>query len=103
MNQEFSISSKGEALSGKTSILHANAERMNILEALGADVVSLGNEHAAGYGQDALKENMELLKKCRNGICRSRNRCRRCCAAGVFDHQWNQDWIYISFRHGRFL
>gem|GEM_PF-129265 len=61
-NQEFSISSKGEALSGKTSILHANAERMNILEALGADVVSLGNEHAAGYGQDALKENMELLK-----------------------------------------
>ena len=62
LNQEFSISSKGEALSGKTSILHANAERMNILEALGADVVSLGNEHAAGYGQDALKENMELLK-----------------------------------------
>ena len=41
MNQEFSISSKGEALSGKTSILHANAERMNILEALGADIVSL--------------------------------------------------------------
>ena len=62
LNQEFSISSKGEALSGKTSILHANAERMNILEALGADVVSLGNEHAAGYRQDALKENMELLK-----------------------------------------
>ena len=62
LNQEFSISSKGEALSGKTSILHANAERMNILEALGADIVSLGNEHAAGYGQDALKENMELLK-----------------------------------------
>ncbi|MDY2661035.1 MAG: CapA family protein [[Ruminococcus] gnavus] len=62
LNQEYSISSTGEALSGKTSVLHANAERMKILEALGADVVSLGNEHAAGYGQDALKENLELLK-----------------------------------------
>ena len=43
--------------------MHANADRMKILESLGADVVSLGNEHAADFGRDALKENMELLKK----------------------------------------
>lgn len=61
LNQEYSISSKGEALEGK-GVLHANADRMKILEGLGADVVSLGNEHAADFGQDALKENLELLK-----------------------------------------
>ena len=61
LNQECSISSEGEALEGK-GVLHANADRMKILEGLGADVVSLGNEHAADYGQDALKENLELLK-----------------------------------------
>lgn len=61
LNQECSISSKGEALEGK-GVLHANADRMKILEGLGTDVVSLGNEHAADFGQDALKENLELLK-----------------------------------------
>lgn len=61
LNQECSISSKGEALEGK-GVLHANVDRMKILENLGADVVSLGNEHAADFGQDALKENLELLK-----------------------------------------
>lgn len=61
LNQECSISSEGEALEGK-GVLHANADRMKILEGLGADVVSLGNEHAADFGQDALKENLELLK-----------------------------------------
>ena len=61
LNQECSISSKGEALEGK-GVLHANADRMKILESLGADVVSLGNEHAVDFGQDALKENLELLK-----------------------------------------
>lgn len=61
LNQECSISSEGEALEGK-GVLHASADRMKILEGLGADVVSLGNEHAADFGQDALKENLELLK-----------------------------------------
>lgn len=61
LNQECSISSEGEALEGK-GVLHANADRLKILEGLGADVVSLGNEHAADFGQDALKENLELLK-----------------------------------------
>lgn len=61
LNQECSISSEGEALEGK-GVLHANADRMKILEGLGADVVSIGNEHAADFGQDALKENLELLK-----------------------------------------
>lgn len=61
LNQECSISSEGEALEGK-GVLHANADRMKILEGLGADIVSLGNEHAADFGQDALKENLELLK-----------------------------------------
>lgn len=61
LNQECSISSEGEALEGK-GVFHANADRMKILEGLGADVVSLGNEHAADFGQDALKENLELLK-----------------------------------------
>lgn len=61
LNQECSISNEGEALEGK-GVLHANADRMKILEGLGADVVSLGNEHAADFGQDALKENLELLK-----------------------------------------
>ena len=61
LNQECSISSEGEALEGK-GVLHANTDRMKILEGLGADVVSLGNEHAADFGQDALKENLELLK-----------------------------------------
>ena len=61
LNQECSVSSEGESLEGK-GVLHANADRMKILEGLGADVVSLGNEHAADFGQDALKENLELLK-----------------------------------------
>ena len=61
LNQECSISSEGEALEGK-GVLHANADRMKILEGLGADVVSLGNEHAADFGQDALKEILDFFK-----------------------------------------
>ena len=67
LNQECSISSEGEALEGK-GVLHANADRMKILEGLGADVVSLGNEHAADFGQDALKENLELLKNAKIAV-----------------------------------
>ncbi len=60
----------------RKGVLHANADRMKILEGLGADVVSLGNEHAAGYGQDALKENLELLKNARIAACWGRSRCQ---------------------------
>jgi len=98
LNQECSISSEGEALEGK-GVLHANADRMKILEGLGADVVSLGNEHAADFGQDALK----AFKECKDSGCWGRSRCKSGKTAGISNREWNQNRIYSGIRRGRYI
>lgn len=61
LNHEYAISSRGEPLEGKYYTFRAKPERMELLEAMGTDIVSLANNHVYDYGPDALIDTADLL------------------------------------------
>lgn len=62
INNEFSIGTRGEPLKNKTWTFQAKPERIQVLKDLGADIVSLGNNHVYDYGETAFIDTMEHLK-----------------------------------------
>ena len=50
MNNEFSITERGSALEGKTWTFRAHPDTVQIHKELGADIVSLANNHVYDYG-----------------------------------------------------
>lgn len=63
MNNEFVYSDCEEALPGKAYTFRANLERVSMLQELGADIVSLGNNHTYDYGEEGLFDTMEVLEE----------------------------------------
>lgn len=63
MNNEFVYSDCEEALPGKAYTFRADLERIALLQELGADIVSLGNNHTYDYGEEGLLDTMEVLEK----------------------------------------
>lgn len=63
LNHEYSISDRGEPLEGKLYTFRAKPERMELLKEMGTDLVSLANNHVYDYGEDALLDTLDLLKK----------------------------------------
>lgn len=63
LNNEFTYSNRGEALSGKYYTFRANPERVEILKTLGTDIVSLSNNHVYDFGADAFYDTLDTLKK----------------------------------------
>lgn len=62
INNEFTYSTRGTPLPGKTYTFRAKPERVNELKTLGTDIVSLANNHAYDYGEEALIDTMETLE-----------------------------------------
>lgn len=62
INNEFSIGTRGKPLKNKTWTFQAKPERIQILKDLGADIVSLGNNHVYDFGETAFIDTMEHLK-----------------------------------------
>lgn len=62
MNNEFVYSDCEDALPGKAYTFRADLDRIELLKELGADIVSLGNNHTYDYGEEGLLDTMEVLE-----------------------------------------
>ena len=60
-NNEFAYSDRGAPTGGKQYTFRAKPERVQLMKALGVDVVSLANNHAYDWGPDALCDTIDLL------------------------------------------
>lgn len=63
INNEFTYSTRGEPLAGKTYTFRADPGRAKLLHTFGTDIVNLANNHVYDYGPDALLDTIETLKQ----------------------------------------
>lgn len=63
MNNEFVYSDCEDALPRKAYTFRADLERVSLLHELGADIVSLGNNHTYDFGEEGLLDTMEVLEE----------------------------------------
>lgn len=63
MNNEYTYSEGGYPVPGKAYTFRASPTRIEVLEQIGVDVVSLANNHVYDYGEDALIDTLETLEK----------------------------------------
>lgn len=61
LNNEFTFSNRGTSISGKAFTFRAAPERVSLLKDIGADIVSLANNHAYDYGADAFEDTLDIL------------------------------------------
>jgi poly-gamma-glutamate synthesis protein (capsule biosynthesis protein) len=64
VNNEFPYTNRGTPLPGKTFTFRARPENASMLLDMGADIVSLANNHAYDYGEVSLTDSIDTL----NGI-----------------------------------
>jgi poly-gamma-glutamate synthesis protein (capsule biosynthesis protein) len=62
-NNEFTFSTGGTAVEGKTYLFRANPERIAYYGQMGVDIVSLANNHTWDYGEEALLDTMDTLNE----------------------------------------
>lgn len=63
VNNEFPYTNRGEPLPGKQFTFRAEPERAEYLIEMGADIVSLANNHAYDYGEISLLDTLDTLTK----------------------------------------
>jgi len=63
LNNEFPFSTRGTPTEGKTFTFRANPANVEMYELLGVDVVSLANNHAYDFGENALLDTFSTLEK----------------------------------------
>lgn len=61
VNNEFSISDRGEPLKNKMYTFRADPDDLSIFRFLGVDMVSLANNHVYDYGPDAFSDTMKHI------------------------------------------
>lgn len=63
LNNEFTYSTGGAPLEGKAYTFRAAPERVEVLEQLGVDAVTLANNHIYDYGAEALLDTFTVLEE----------------------------------------
>lgn len=63
LNNEFTYSTGGAPLPGKAYTFRADPERVEVLEQLGVDAVTLANNHVYDYGEEALLDTFTVLEE----------------------------------------
>lgn len=63
MNNEFVYSDAKVPLAGKAYTFRAEPDRITLLQELGADIVSLGNNHTYDFSEEGLLDTMEVLEE----------------------------------------
>ena len=63
VNNEFTYSTGGEPLAGKTYTFRSEPSNVHLLQLFGADLVSLANNHSYDYGEEGFLETLEVLKE----------------------------------------
>lgn len=61
LNNEFAYSTRGAEIKEKSYTFRAHPKRVNILKEMGVDIVSLANNHALDFGEDALLDTFTTL------------------------------------------
>ncbi len=61
LNEEFPFSRRGTPMPDKQFTFRTDPKYVKIFEELGADIVSLANNHALDYGRDAFTDTLETL------------------------------------------
>lgn len=61
LNEEFPFSLRGEPMADKQFTFRTDPKYVQILKDLGADVVTLANNHALDFGRDAFCDTLETL------------------------------------------
>lgn len=62
-NNEFTVSNRGSRLPNKYYTFRAKPERLAIYDEMGVDIVSIANNHAYDYGEDAFLDTLQYLKE----------------------------------------
>ena len=62
LNNEFTISERGTRMPGKMYTFRAAPEHTALYEALGVDFVTLANNHAYDFGEDAFLDTLDTLR-----------------------------------------
>lgn len=63
INNEFTIGERGEPLPGKTWTFQVEPDKIQLLKDLGADIVSLANNHIYDYGEVGFFDTIDNLRK----------------------------------------
>lgn len=63
LNNEFTYSTGGTPLPGKAYTFRADPKRVEVLEQLGVDAVTLANNHVYDYGAEALLDTFAVLEE----------------------------------------
>ena len=63
INNEFSISKRGNPMPGKAYTFRSKPENVKYLKQLGVDVAGLANNHIYDYGKNAFLDTLKYLKK----------------------------------------
>lgn len=63
LNNEFTYSTGGAPLPGKAYTFRADPARVEVLEQLGVDAVTLANNHVYDYGEEALLDTFTVLEE----------------------------------------
>jgi len=61
INNEYTYSTRGTALEGKAYTFRAMPSRVEVLNQLGVDIVSVANNHVYDYGPEALEDTLDTL------------------------------------------
>lgn len=62
-NNEFTYSTRGEALKGKMYTFRAEPSRVQHMLDIGADIISLANNHAYDFGEYAFADTLQTLRE----------------------------------------
>lgn len=63
LNNEFCYSDRGAPIEGKQYAFRSKPSNVEILNDMGADIVSLANNHAYDWGPDALADSVDILNE----------------------------------------
>ena len=63
VNNEFTISNRGEKMPGKYYTFRAFPDRIKIYEEMGVDLVTLANNHVYDFGEEAFLDTLDTLNK----------------------------------------
>lgn len=62
-NEEFPFSLRGEAMADKQFTFRADPKYVKIFKDLGADIVTVANNHALDFGRDAFCDTLDTLRQ----------------------------------------
>lgn len=63
VNNEFTYSTHGTPIEGKDYVFRADPDRVYLFQLMGADLASVGNNHAYDYGPEGLVDTLETLEE----------------------------------------